>query len=398
MAFSARDGGAAHPHVLSGHNRTKPKALNLKLSLSSVEGGSCSSLFPRTQLTTHLFRFPTTQHMSLCPVLPVELFHEVLYNLRDDLSTLKQCALVCRTLRYIVQQHLFSELILHRFPQPRRNEPGREGEEEEETLSSYLLKPAHSHLLSHIRQLTLQCYPPAGHQRQSSSSSTTAATTTTVITTTHTPTTTATVPPPTLTLDPSFLSVLNLLPAHNLHKITLLRRYRDDPSPDTETIVRGLLQRSTSLEELNIEDRRVPASYLMACAASIRVVKVHGTEFVEDVSGEGGLLLQTCGGVPQPPVMQWPRLESLVFPSRLLSECLLWMSMGLSTSGSSGSDGGAVVVFPRLKHLLIGDEVRYVDVVNGVLDMCKSTLQSLVYTPYGYCKQISQPYTGSFRN
>lgn len=132
--------------------------------------------------------------------------------------------------------------------------------------------------------------------------------------------------------------------------------------------MRGLLGRCTALEEFNLEDRRVPASYLGACAGSVRVLRVHGTEFVEDEPGG-------CGGVVS---TRWPKLEALVFPLRLLPECLLWMVMGITSEGVGG------VVFPRLKHLFVGDEVKDVEIVNQVLDMCKPTLRTLVYTPYGY--------------
>ncbi|KAF5352745.1 hypothetical protein D9756_006245 [Leucocoprinus leucothites] len=301
------------------------------------------------------------------PPLPVELYHVILQSLVDDLYTLKQCALACGTLRYIVQQHLFSEMTIHRFPQRRRvgsssssssSSAGSSSpdsscraspaiDEEEETRCSWLLNPAHSHLLSHVRHLRLQCYPlPCANVKSSST-------------------------PPSQYYqqpDPSFVSVLELLPAENLNKITILRRNRDDPLSDTEAVVTKLLKRSHLLTELCIEDRRVPAAYLAAVAGSIKVLRVNGNEFVEDEAvGEGG----------EGFVRSWPRLESLVFPGRLLPECLVWMIMG-----GSGVDGGCV--FPRLRNLYVGDECRDVEVVNEVLEICKSTLRSFVYTPFCY--------------
>jgi hypothetical protein len=295
------------------------------------------------------------------PPLPVELFHEILRSLREDLVTLKQCALACSTLRYIIQQHLFSDVTLHRFSQ--RGRRGLSGDssgqisrelsidEEDETRCAWLLRPAHSHLLSHIRHLRLQCYPPPNpFPRQKS--------------TNHQSTNS-------IQPDPSFLSVLDLLPVENLTKITILRRYRDDPRSDTQCVVTRLLKRCEVLTELCLEDRRVPAAYLAAAAGSVKVLRVHGTEFVEDVEEGGNAQF----------VSSWPKLESLVFPGKLLPECLAWMVMG-----GSGVDG--VCVFPRLKNIFVGDECRDVEVVNEVLEMCKGTLRSLVYTPYCYSKKI----------
>ncbi|KAJ3572144.1 hypothetical protein NP233_g3271 [Leucocoprinus birnbaumii] len=307
----------------------------------------------------HTYGLPTTLGLRL------ELFHEILQNLVDDLHTLKQCALACGTLRYIVQQHLFSELTIHRFPlriqrvgssppSPaasgsvlihRGSSPMTIEEAGEETRCSWLANPAHSHLLSHVRHLKLQCYPPpfANSSRALSNQYS------------QQP-------------DPSFLSVLELLPAENLNKITILRRYRDDPLSDTEGILTRLLRRSLGLVELCYEDRRVSAAHLAAVSKSIRVLRVNGTEFVEnDDVGEDGVGF----------VRSWPRLESLVFPARLLPECLGWMVVG-------GSGVAGERVFPRLKNLYVGDECRDVEVVNEVLEMCKSTLRSFVYTPFCY--------------
>lgn len=132
-----------------------------------------------------------------------------------------------------------------------------------------------------------------------------------------------------------------------------------------------MLWRSPALEELNFEDRRLLASYLTACSPYIRILRIHGTEFVED---EGGGLVNS-----------WPRLESLMFPLRLLPDCLLWMVMG--------GRGESTSVFPRLKDLFVGDESKEVEVVNEVLDMCKSTLRSFVYTPYCYSKSCTLSYS-----
>jgi hypothetical protein len=265
------------------------------------------------------------------PLLPVELCHEIISNLCDDLAALKQCALVCATLRYIVQQHLFADIALYRFPAslPDRGVHEKRSNVNPETRCSWLLEPAHSHLLSHIRHLRLQCFPPPGHSKP----------------------------------DLSFISVLEQIPAHNLKKITILRRYRDNPLSDTENIIRALLRCSTALEELNLEDRVVLASHLISCSPYVRTLRVHGTEFVED---EAGL------------VDSWPKLKSLIFPQRLLPECLLWMIMGRMGERHS--------VFPLLKLLFVGDESKEVEVVNEVLDMCKPSLRSFVYTPYCYSK------------
>ncbi|KXN85995.1 hypothetical protein AN958_10605 [Leucoagaricus sp. SymC.cos] len=268
------------------------------------------------------------------PPLPVELFHEILKSLRDDLHTLKQCALACSTLRYIVQQHLFSEMTISRFCLRRWEGPVPGGLslvdnrvdnlwEEEETRCSWLLKPEHSHLLAHVRHLKLQCYPGPtpqssiwGHQLP----------------------------------DPSFLSVLDLIPAENLDKVTIMRRYRDDPLSDTESVVTRLLKRCNVLSALYVEDRRVSAAHLIAVAGSIKVLRVFGTEFVED---PGDVVGADTGFVT-------------------------WMIVGGSGSGTEGG------VFPRLKNIFLGDECRDVEVVNEVLEMCKPTLRSFVYTPFCY--------------
>lgn len=286
------------------------------------------------------------------PSLPVELFHEILQSLTDDLYTLSQCALVCRTLRYTVQRHLFSEITVHRFPHRNKSplsgcRPVARGRfqvgQEEETRCSWLLSPAHSHLLSHVRHLKLQCYPPPLQNTKSDQYY-------------HQP-------------DPFFESVLELLPVETLNKITIMRRYRDDPLSDTMAIVTRVLKRCQSLTELCVEDRRIPAAYLAAVAGSIRVLRVSGTEFFEDELDEIGI------------VKSWPKLESLVFPVRLLPECLVWMIMG-----SSGFDDGSV--FPRLRNLFLGDECKEVEIVNEVLEMCKSTLRSFVYTPFYHSELI----------
>jgi hypothetical protein len=265
------------------------------------------------------------------PLLPVELCHEIVLNLCNDLAALKQCALVCATLRYIVQQHLFAEITLYRFPAapPDRGVHGKQENAHAETRCSWLLNPAHAHLLSHVRHLRLQCFPPQGHSKP----------------------------------DLYFTSVLEQIPAHNLKNITILRRYRDNPLSDTENIIRAVLRRSTALEELNLDDRVVLASYLKICSPRIRTLRVHGTEFADD---EAGL------------VDSWPKLKSLIFPQKLLSECLLWMVMGRTGEGHS--------VLPLLKLLFVGDESKEIEVVNKVLDMCKPSLRSFVYTPYCYSK------------
>lgn len=283
------------------------------------------------------------------PPLPVELFHEILQGLADDLDTLTQCALVCRTLRYIVQRHLFAEITVHRFPQRIKSSLSGchpvscTGVQEKETRCSWLLSPAHSHLLSHVRHLKLQCYPPPSKNTKSDHHY--------------------------LQPDPLFESVLELLPVEILNKITIMRRYRDDPLSDTMAIVTRVLKRCQSLTELCVEDRRIPAAYLAAVANSIRVLRVSGTEFFEDEMDGIGI------------VRSWPKLESLAFPVRLLPECLVWMAVG-----SNGFDNGSV--FPRLKNLFLGDECKEVEIVNEVLEMCKSTLRSFVYTPFYHSKLI----------
>lgn len=283
------------------------------------------------------------------PLLPVELFHEILQGLADDLGTLTQCALVCRTLRYIVQRHLFAEITVHRFPQRIKSSLSGcrpvacTGFQEAETRCSWLLSPAHSHLLSHVRHLKLQCYPPPCKNTKSDQHY--------------------------LKPDPLFESVLDLLPVETLNKITIMRRYRDDPLSDTMAIVTRVLKRCQSLTELCVEDRRIPAAYLAAVANSIRVLRMSGTEFLDDEMDEIGI------------VRSWPKLESLAFPVRLLPECLVWMAVG-----SSGFDNGSV--FPRLKNLFLGDECKEVEIVNEVLEMCKSTLRSFVYTPFYHSKLI----------
>jgi len=98
-------------------------------------------------------------------------------------------------------------------------------------------------------------------------------------------------------------------------------------------------------------------------------LRMSGTEFFEDEMDGIGI------------VKSWPKLESLAFPVRLLPECLVWMAVG-----SSGFDHGSV--FPRLKNLFLGDECKEVEIVNEVLEMCKSTLRSFVYTPFYHSKLI----------
>jgi hypothetical protein len=151
---------------------------------------------------------------------------------------------------------------------------------------------------------------------------------------------------------------------------------------DTERIVTRLLRRCTALLELSLEDRRVPTSYLSAVAGSIKVLRVLGTEFVED-AGDA-----EAGGVDDSFVNSWPRLEALVFPGRLLHGCLSWMVVG---------GVGAESVFPQLKTLFVGDECKDVEIVNQVLVMCKSTLRSFVYTPFCYSKLNPWAFISRFR-